>query len=83
MICNSSLFCFMKCSHQQELSGMIERVDEWWSVCEEVCHWLSDTEKKLVTHKPLASSTDLIEQQKNSLQVHTCETILYKTIHDV
>lgn len=50
---------------------MVESVGTWWSGCEEVSRWLGDTERDMVTHRPLASSLDIIEKQKTSVQV--CE----------
>ena len=50
---------------------MIEGVGQWWGGCEGTSHWLGDTESDMVTHKPLASSLTIIEQQKKSVQVRT------------
>ncbi len=55
-------------SRGAELSGVREEVGRWWSDCEGTTHWLGDTESDLVTHKPLASSLDIIQKQKAGVQ---------------
>ena len=57
------------CSRQEELSSVMKDVGTWWSGCEEGYRWLEETEADMVTHKPLASSLDIIEQQKKNVQV--------------
>lgn len=41
----------------------------WWGGCEAVKVWLDDAEKTLSGHTPLASSVDILEQQKRSIEV--------------
>ena len=57
------------CSRQQELSEVMKEVGVWWGGCDQTSTWLADTEGNLIVHKPLASSLDIIEQQKTSVQV--------------
>ena len=54
---------------ESELVGVVGGVGEWWGPCEEMCQWLGEAEESLVAHKPLASSLDIIQQQKQSVQV--------------
>ena len=58
-------------SHERELCGVREEVGKWWSGYEGATHWLGETEGDLITHKPLASSLDIIQRQKDSVQVQT------------
>ena len=52
---------------------MIRELSGWWSGCDGVCVWLGEVEETMVSHKPLASSMDIIDQQMKTLQV--CETV--------
>ncbi len=54
---------------QGELSEIVEGVKGWWKGCDGVGVWLSETEESMVTHKPLASSVDIIEKQRAAVQV--------------
>ena len=56
-------------SREQELCGVWEEVGKWWSGYEGATQWLGETEGDLITHKPLASSLDIIQRQKDSVQV--------------
>ncbi len=61
--------CCCCCSLQQELSEVTEDVGQWWGGCEETSQWLGETEGNLVAHKPLASSLDIVEKQRQGVQV--------------
>ena len=59
---------------ESELGGVVDGVGEWWGGCEEMCQWLGEAEESLIAHKPLASSLNIIQQQKNSVQVYVGNT---------
>lgn len=56
-------------SRREELEKIVADVGGWWNRCEGLSQWLGETESDMTTHKPLASSLDIIEKQKNSVQV--------------
>lgn len=55
---------------------MVAEVKGWWGGCEGVCLWQGETEESMVSHKPLASSVDIIEKQRANVKVS-----LYSCIH--
>ena len=67
-------------SYKQELSDVVTDVCGWWGGCEAVMVWLDEAEKTLSSHTPLASSMDIVGQQKRNIEVRTCTGIL-KGIH--
>ena len=57
------------CSYKQELSDVVSDVCGWWGGCEAVKVWLDGAEKTLSADTPLASSMDIVQQQKRSIEV--------------
>ena len=43
---------------------------EWWGECDGVREWVGAAEGRLVDVRPLAGSVDIVEEQRNSVQVH-------------
>ena len=41
----------------------------WWGGCDTVKVWMGEAEKTLSTHTPLASSMDIVQQQKRNTEV--------------
>lgn len=56
-------------SYKQELSVVVTDVCGWWGGCEAVKLWVGEAEKTLSGHTPLASSMDIVEQQKRNVEV--------------
>ena len=48
---------------------MVTDVCGWWGGCAAVKVWLEEAEKTLSAHTPLASSMDIVEQQKRNIEV--------------
>ena len=56
-------------SYKQELSGVVSDVCGWWGGCEAVKVWMDEAENKLSADTPLASSMDIVQQQKRNIEV--------------
>ena len=54
---------------QEELSEVVEGMKGWWGGCEGVGVWMSGAEEGMVSHKPLASSVDIIDKQRAAIKV--------------
>ena len=64
-------------SYKQELSDVVSDVCGWWGGCEAVKVWMDGAEKTLSTHTPLASSMDIVQQQKRNIEVcRNCYNII-------
>lgn len=61
------------CSYKVELSEVVKDVCGWWGGCDAVKLWLDEAEKTLSGHIPLASSVDIVEQQKRNIEVREGE----------
>ena len=59
--------------YKQELSDVTSDLSGWWGGCEGVTQWMSDAEKTLSGNKPLASSVDIVKEQKTDIEVHTAQ----------
>ena len=60
------IFCS---SYKQELSEVVTDVCGWWGGCVGVKRWTGEVEGRLVDQRPLAGSVDIVEEQRNSVQV--------------
>lgn len=58
-------------SYKRELSEVVSDVCGWWGGCEAVKAWLDKAEQALSSHTPLASSMDIVQQQKRNVEVPT------------
>ena len=56
-------------SYKQELNEVVLDVSGWWGGCVGVKKWTGDVEGRLVEEKPLAGSVDIVEEQRNTVQV--------------
>lgn len=56
-------------SYQQDLSDVVNNVCGWWGGCEAMKVWMDEAEKMLSAHTPLASSVDIVQEQKRSIEV--------------
>lgn len=63
-------------SYKQELSGVVTDVCGWWGGCEAVKLWLGEAEETLSGDTPLASSMDIVEQQKKKTEVRESDLML-------
>ena len=61
--------CVCVCSYKQELSDVVSDVSGWWGGCEAVKVWMDGAEKTLSADTPLASSMDIVQQQKRNIEV--------------
>ena len=48
---------------------MVSDVSEWWGGCEAMKVWMDGAEKTLSADTPLASSMDIVQQQKRNIEV--------------
>ena len=48
---------------------MVSDVGVWWGVCDGVREWLREAELLLADQRPLAGSVDIVEKQRNAIQV--------------
>ena len=48
---------------------MVSDVSGWWGGCEAVKVWIDGAEKTLSADTPLASSMDIVQQQKRNIEV--------------
>ena len=62
-----SLYVISSC--KDELSQVVSDVGAWWGVCDGVREWLREAESLLADQRPLAGSVDIVEKQRNAIQV--------------
>ena len=60
---------FLFPSYKQELSEVVTDVCGWWGGCVGVKRWVGEVEGRLVDQRPLAGSVNIVEEQRNSVQV--------------
>ena len=66
---------FLFPSYKQELSEVVTDVCGWWGGCVGVKRWTGEVEGRLVDQRPLAGSVDIVEEQRNSVQVGASELL--------
>ena len=67
----SSFPLYFVSSYKLELSEVVTDVCGWWGGCVGVKRWTGEVEGRLVDQRPLAGSVDIVEEQRNSVQVST------------